>query len=80
MKKVTITLPEELTRWLRIKAAMDDRSVSRWLAELLERMRRQEDQYEAAMKRYLAMKPRRIDWPNNRRPTREELYDRTGLR
>ena len=80
MKKVTITLPEDLARWLRIEAAKDDRSVSRWLAELLERMRRQEDQCEAAMKRYLAMKPRKIDWPNDRRPKREELYDRPGLR
>ena len=80
MKKVTIILPEELVRWLRIKAAKDDRSVSRWLAELLERMRRQEDQYESAMKRYLAMKPRKIEWPNDRRPTRNELYDRPGLR
>ena len=44
MKKVTITLPEDLDRWLRIKAAKDNRSVSRWLAELLERMWRQEDQ------------------------------------
>lgn len=79
MKKVTITLPEDLARWLRIKAAKDDRSVSRWLAELLERMRRQEDQYEAAMRRYLAMKPRKINCPNDRRPTREELYDRPGL-
>lgn len=80
MKNVTITLPEELARWLRIKAAKDDRSVSRWLAELLEGMRRQEEQYEAAMKRYLAMQPRKIDWPNDRRPRREELYDRHGLR
>ena len=80
MQKVTITLPEDLARWLRIKAAKDNRSVSRWLAELLERMWRQEDQYEIAMKRYLEMKPRKIDWPNDRRPTREELYDRPGFR
>ena len=80
MKKVTITLPEHLARWLRIKAAEDGRSVSRWLAELLERMRRREDQYDAAMKRYLAMKPRKIDWSNDGRPTREELYHRPGLR
>ena len=73
-------MPEDLARWLRVKAATDDRSVSRWLAELLERMRRQEDQYQAAMKRYLAMKPRKIDWPDGCRPTREELYDRPGLR
>lgn len=80
MKNVTITLTEELARWLCIKAAKDNLSVSRWLAELLEGMRRQEDQYEVAMKHYLAMKPRRFDWPNDRRPTREELYDRPGLR
>lgn len=80
MKKVTITLPEDLARWLRVKAARDDLSVSRWLAKLLEGMQRQEDQYEAAMKRYLAMKPRKIDWPNDRLPTREELHDCPGLR
>ena len=43
-------------------------------------MRRRKDQLEAAMKRYLAIKPRKIDWPNDRRPTREELYDGSGLR
>ena len=80
MKNVTIALPEDLARWLRVKAAEDDRSVSRWIAELLERMRRQEDEYDAAMKRYLAIKPRKLDWPEGRRPTREELYDRPGLR
>ena len=80
MKNITITLPEDVARWLRVKAAQDDRSVSRWLAELLQRMQRQEDQYEVAMKRYLAMKPHKIDWPDGRRPTREELYDRPGLR
>ena len=79
MKNVTITLPKDLARWLRVKAAEDDRSVSRWIAELLERMRRQEDDYQVAMKRYLAMKPRKIEWPEGRKPTREELYDRSGL-
>ena len=80
MRNLTITLPDDLAGWLRIKAAEDDRSVSRWLAELLERTRRQEEQYEAAMKRYLAMKPRKLDWPNDRRQTREELYGRPSLR
>lgn len=80
MKNITITLPEDVARWLRIKAAQEDRSVSRWLAEMLQRMRRQEDQYDVAMKRYLSMKPHKIDWPNGRRPTREELYDRSGFR
>jgi plasmid stability protein len=80
MKNITITLPEDVARWLRVKAAENERSVSKWLAELLESMQRQEDEYEIAMKRYLAMKPRKINWWNGRRPTREELYDRPGLR
>lgn len=78
MKNVRITLSDDLARWLRLKAAGDDRSVSRWIAEMLERMWRREDDYQEAMKSYLAMKPRKIDWPDGRKPTRHELYDRPG--
>ena len=80
MKNVTIILPEDVARWVRIKAAEDDRSVSRWIAELLERMRRQEDEFEIAMRQALAIEPRRIEWPESRKPTREKLYDRPDLR
>ena len=80
MKNLTITLPDDVARWLRIKAAEDDRSASRWVAELIERTRRQQDDYDVAMQRYLAMQPRKIEWPGGRKPTREELYDRPGLR
>lgn len=79
MKDVRITVSDDLARWLHLKAAEDDRSVSRWIAELLERMRRREEDYQGAMKSYLAMKPRKIDWPDGRKPTRQELYDRAGL-
>lgn len=61
MKNVRITVCYDLVWWLRLKAAEDDRSVSRWIAELLERMRRREEEYQEAMKSYLAMKPREID-------------------
>ncbi len=80
MKNITITLQEDLARWLRVKAAEDDRSVSRWLAELLEGMRLREGAYESAMRRYLEMKPRKLDWLDGRKATREELHDRPGLR
>ena len=82
VKNVTITLPEDLARWLRVRAAENDRSVSRWIAELLDGMRRREDDYEVAMKRFLARarEPRTLEWVGGRRPTREELYDRPGLR
>ncbi len=80
MKNITITLPEEVVRWLRAKAAENEHSVSKWLAELLEGMQRQEDEYEAAMKRFLARKPRKMEWVDGRKPTREELYDRAAFR
>ena len=43
-------------------------------------MKRREDEYEVAMERLLAGKPWKMEWIDGRRPTREELYDRTGLR
>ena len=39
-----------------------------------------EDSYEAAMARALARKPRKMTWVDGRKPTRDELHDRTGLR
>ena len=80
MKNITITLPDDLARWLRVRAAEDDRSVSRWIADLLAGMRRGEDEYEVAMKRFLAIKPWKMEWVDGRKPTREELHDRAGLR
>ena len=82
MKNVTVTLPEETALWVRVRAAEQDRSVSRWLAEMLEEMRRHEDDYEVAMERFLARarEPRTLQWMDGRRPTREELHDRAGLR
>ena len=76
MKKITIALPDDLAGWLLVKAAEEDRSVSRWLVDLLDGRRLHEDGYEFAMRRYLEMKPRKLDWPGGRRPTREELHDR----
>ena len=80
MRNVTVTLPEDTALWLRVRAAQADRSVSSWLADLIERARRGEDEYEIAMERALARKPRRMKWADGRKPTRDELHDRTGLR
>ncbi len=80
MKNITITLPDEVARWLRAKAAENERSVSKWLAELLEGMQRQEAEYEVAMRRFLARKPWKMEWVDGRKPTREELHDRDAFR
>ena len=80
MKNVTVTLPEDVAHWVRVRAAQNDYSVSRWLADMLEKMRSQEDEYMIAMERFLARKTRELRWIDHQKPTREELHDRTGLR
>ena len=79
VKDITIALPEGVARWLPIRAAQDGLSMSPWPANMLHPIQRQEAQYEVAMSQYLAMKPHKPDWPDDRRPRREELYDRASL-
>ena len=78
MKNVTVTLPEDVAKWLRVRAAEDDRSVSRWLADLIEGMRRREDEYEIAMEQALAVKPENLSESGAPYPSRDALYDRPG--
>ena len=80
MKNITVTLPEDVALWVRIQAAEHDRSVSKWLAELLEGMRRREDAYDVAMDRFFSREPRKLTWSDGRKPTRDELHDRASLR
>ena len=78
MKNVTITLEEEVARWARVLAAKRNTSVSKLLGEILKEKMAQEDEYEAAMNRYLSR--RYTTRSKGRYPKREELYDRKSLR
>ena len=80
MKRTTVTLPGDVATWLTVRAVENGRSVSRRLAELLEGMRRAEIEYDLAMERYPARKPRKFGWVDGLKPTRDRLHDRTGLR
>lgn len=80
MKNVTVSLPEDTALWLRVRAATANRSVSSWLAEMIEGARRREDDYEIAMEAALARKPRKLEWVDGRKPTRDELHERSGIR
>ena len=66
MKNVTITLPDDLERWLRVRAA-DGRGVSEWIAALLAEKRR-DDEYEVARREFFAVKPRKMEWVDGRKP------------
>ena len=43
-------------------------------------MKRQEDEYEIAMERALAIEPRKAEWVDRRKPTRDKFHDRKSFR
>jgi hypothetical protein len=78
LRNVTVTLEESVARWARMEAARQDTSVSRLLAGILKERMREQDSYEAAMRRALARKP--FPKTDGKYPTREEIYERARLR
>jgi hypothetical protein len=80
-RNVTITLPDDVARWARIEAAKRDTSVSQLVAGMLQEKMRDDDAYDAAMKRMFAMiRPVKFEEPGGRFPRREDLYDRPKRR
>jgi len=81
MKNITITLDEETARRVRVRAAEQDMSVSRYVGELVQRDLRHSREYEEAMQRYLSRGPfKELTGSPQRYPTRDEVHDRAALR
>ena len=80
MKNITITLDEKTAAWARVHAAKRNLSLSRFIAEVLDRQLRESREYERAMQRYLSRAPSRLSKPGDAYPTRDEIHDRSGLR
>lgn len=80
MKNITISMPDDLARKVRVLAAKADTSVSKFLCQLAEEKTREGDEYEAAMKRYMARGSRPLRESGQPLPKREEIYDRDVLR
>jgi hypothetical protein len=87
MRNVTISLDEALVRRAKVEAAKQDKSLSKYIAELVAREVGQvpgelkhSREYQAAMERALAREPFLAKDPNVPWPKREELYDRPYLR
>lgn len=79
MKNVTVTLEEKVAQWVRVRAAEEGKSVSRYLSEVLQRQMADEDEYESAMQQFLALQPENLSG-GAAYPKRDEIYDRPGLR
>lgn len=79
MKNVTVTLEESVAQWVRVRAAEQGKSVSRYLSDVLQLQMTDEDAYEAAMQHYFSLQPSNLN-DGRPYPKRDELYDRPGLR
>lgn len=79
MKNITVTLDEKTAAWARVYAARRNLSLSRFLGQLLDEKMRESREYERAMQRFFAVKPRNLSG-GKPYPGRDELYDRKVLR
>jgi hypothetical protein len=80
MRNVTVTLEEEVARWIRVEAAKRETSVSRLVGEMLREHMRSQDAYEVARRQFFTIQPRLLRESNSPLPSREELHDRSRLR
>lgn len=80
MKNVIITLDEKTAAWVLVAAAREDKSVSRYIAEMLEKRMRESRDYANAMRRFFDRPPSRINKTGSKLPARDALHDRTDLR
>lgn len=83
MPNLTITADESTLRRLRIEAATRNLSVSRFVGELVKEKFAADDAYEQAMSDFFSRGPYIETHPREDGrawPSRDELYDRKGLR
>jgi len=80
MKNLTISMPDELARRIRVLAAEADTSMSQYLCRLAAEKAAAADDYAAAMRGYLSRKRGGLSLSGRKLPSREELHDRNALR
>lgn len=80
MKNITITLDERTAAWARRYAAARETSVSRLVGEILRSHMLAQDDYDAAMRRYLSKKPSKLKGRRTPYPARDDVHDRAGIR
>jgi hypothetical protein len=76
-RNVTVVLDEETARWVRVEAARNEMSVSRWLGDLLSRQREKEEGYAQARASFMGRPPRPLGPEGAPLPRREDLYTRS---
>lgn len=77
-RNITLSIPSEILRKVKLLAVRRDTSVSRLLSQTLERLVEQEDAYAHARQRHLRLLDQSVDLGTGGRATakRDELHER----
>jgi hypothetical protein len=75
MKNVTISMSEDLARWLRVEAAEADVSISRYLADLVAERKTVVDRREVARLSYCSRSGANLS-DGGQYPSREQIHER----
>ncbi|MEZ4219598.1 MAG: hypothetical protein R3B13_01635 [Polyangiaceae bacterium] len=75
MRNLTVSLDERVARWVRIAAAEQDTSVSKFVSRVLEARMHEDEVYAQAMARDLARDARPLKAARARYPKREDLHE-----
>lgn len=78
MKNVTISISESLEKFARLLAAEHSKSLSRFIADLLDELKTRTTKREHAMQEYFSEKP--YIETAGKKFLREDIYDRKVLR
>jgi hypothetical protein len=78
LRNVTVTLEEDVARWVRLEAARRETSVSRFLGGVLKQRMSEEGGYDRAMRRALGRKA--FLKTKGALLSRDEAHDRARLR
>lgn len=79
MKNVTISLPEDIASLVRVEAAKAGKSMSSYIAEILDHRVNLRARQIAAVEAFLALPKTDLTDDNGMLPGREELYEREVL-
>ena len=74
LKNLTISMAADVARWVRVEAAKQGVSVSRYIAEMIKGTMQRRETYDAAMQSYFDRQPF-LSGAGKEYPKREELYD-----
>lgn len=80
MRNVTISLDEQLLRWAKVTAARQNKSLSKFIAHIVEGFKQSVPDESEFMSEFNTFQPRKISKQGERIFNREEVYERSRIR